>query len=133
MDLQPHEHDPAPDGVIDVSVPGSDAFLEILRGVMGRATRVAGFSYDGIEDFALAVDESAVLLMEVGPSRLRLRVSDPEASRLTALVTVEGSHGPWPPSDLEVNTRWQILSALCEEVWLLDSGQVGIGLTQSVR
>lgn len=135
MNLESPEPPQSPDMAIDVSVPGTEAFVEVLRGVIGRATRVAGFTFDGIEDFALAVDEAAVLLMETSPVRLHLRVLDvgPGRSSLTALITAEELDGSWPPTDLESSTRWQILATLCERVWLLDTGDVGIGLTQSVR
>lgn len=117
---------------IQLEVPGEDIYLEFLRGVVGRAARVKGFTYAGIEDFALAVDEAAVLLLETKPRRIRLElrgVRDPRD--LTASLKIEGEGIDWPPANLEHDTRWQILAALCEEVRMISPA--GIGLAQPVR
>lgn len=122
----------APDEVV-VQVPGEDRFLEVLRAVVGRVARINGFTFSGIEDFSLAVDEAAVLLLGQGPRRLNLRLSD-GAGKVTAVVSVLGAEVDWPPShDLAEDMRWQVLDALCEEVWLVAGDERGIGLAQSVR
>lgn len=120
---------------IHLSVPGEDRFLEMLRGLVGRAARLAGFSFAGIEDFTLAVDEAAVLLLETRPSALHLdlRGVEPGASGLEALVSVTEPSESWPPSGFEEDSRWQVLSALSDTVRFLDPPTVGIGLTQKVR
>jgi hypothetical protein len=123
------------DAIIEVRVPGSQEFLEILRSVVWRATRMAGFSFDGVEDFALAVDEAAVLLLSSEPTDLHLTTSPVMAGvdRIGVLISVTAPQGLWPPPELRSDTRWQVLEAICEEVWILDDGRVGIGLAQSVR
>jgi hypothetical protein len=133
--MEPSEPAASEDAIIEVRVPGSQDFLEILRSVVGRATRMAGFSFDGIEDFALAVDEAAVLLLSSEPTVLHLTTSPVAAgvSRIGVLISVTAPQGAWPPPELGSDTRWQVLEAICEEVWILDDGRVGIGLAQSVR
>lgn len=119
-----------------MSVPGEDRYLEMLRGVVGRAARVAGFSYAGIEDFTLAVDEAAVLLLEARPAtlRLELRGVEPGTSGIEALVSVEGPSMAWPPAGFEEgDSRWQVLSALSDTVRFLEPPDTGIALTQKVR
>lgn len=123
---------PAPEEVL-VQVPGKDRFLEVLRAVVGRVARINGFTFSGIEDFSLAVDEAAVLLLGEEPEGLNLRLFDSEG-KVTAVVSVRGPEVKWPPGhDLSEDMRWQVLDALCEEVWLVNGDERGIGLTQSVR
>lgn len=120
---------------IDLRVPGNDRFLEMLRGVVGRAARAAGFTFDGIEDLALAVDEAAILLLEAEPDQLRLEIEgvNPASGRLRAVITLIESSTPWPTPHLRDGMRWQVLSALIDEIVLLDDGRAGISLSQRVR
>lgn len=128
-----HSDSLAPADVV-LQVPGENRYLELLRSAVGRVTRIAGFTYAGIEDFALAVDEAAVLLLELEPSCLRLRMSEIDSGKLTAVVSIQGTERPWPPGhDLASDMRWQVLAALSEEVWLVDESEKGIGLAQTVR
>lgn len=123
-------------GEVTLQVPGQDRFLELVRSVVGRVARISGFTYSGIEDFSLAVDEAAVLLLEKIPTSLNLRISEigEGTKRITAIVSVHEPGEAWPPShDLGSDMRWQVLTALCEEVWLVDGDEAGIGLAQSIR
>lgn len=124
-----------PEESIEITVPGADRYLEILRGVVGRAARICGFSYAGIEDFALAVDETAVLLLDTRPEHLSLRLERvvPGSGSLMARLTVRSPGVDWPPKNVHSDLRWQILTALSEDVWLLDGEEQGVGLSQSVR
>lgn len=125
------------DGTIVIRVPGSDRFLEVLRSAVGRATRISGFSFDGIEDFSLVINESAVLLLESGPASLELTLSGVGSGteRVKANLSMSNFAGIWPPAGLSDGTRWQIIEALCESVAILDDGMQGKGitLTQTVR
>lgn len=125
-------NDPDP-FVIELMVPAFDPFLQMVRSVVGRAAGMAGFTFDGIEDFALAVDEAATLLIEHSGSALRLAITGIEAGQLVATLDIGEADG-WPPSGLESDTGWQVLSALCDRVWVLDGPhQHGIGLSQLTR
>lgn len=135
MDSERAKSDSAP-GEITLQVPGQDRFLGLVRGVVGRAAQISGFTYSGIEDFSLAVDEAAVLLLEKAPISLSLRICDigQSSKRISAIVSVHEPGEAWPPShDLGSDMRWQVLTALCEEVWLVDGDEAGIGLAQSIR
>lgn len=124
-------------GQVTLRVPGEDRYLELLRGVVGRAARITGFSFSGIEDFSLAVDEAAVLLLEHEPTDIDLRLGEVGEStgRLVAELYLQDPVHDWPPSqELTSDMRWQVLNALCEEVWLVDGEDGrGIGLAQSTR
>lgn len=132
-DTNSHSLPSTPADVV-LQVPGENRYLELLRGAVGRVARISGFTYAGIEDFALAVDEAAVLLLEHEPTCLRLRMSTSDSRKLTAIVSVENTERRWPPShDLSDDLRWQVLAALTEQVWLVDGSETGIGLAQTVR
>lgn len=120
-------------GAVEIRIPASASFVELLRGTAGRVARLAGMTYNGVEDFALAVDEVAVLLMESGPAEMSMSISPRESGGLSVRVTAVTPTEKWPPEDLESDTRWRVIGAMCEQVWLLDDGRVGIGLAQSVR
>lgn len=118
---------------VEVRVPASDSFIEILRGTAGRMARIAGMTYNGIEDFCLAVDEAAVLLLESTPTELAMSVALAPSDGLHVSLTMLSPRRQWPPADLESDTRWRIIGAMCEKMWVLDGDEVGIGLFQSVR
>lgn len=118
---------------IEISFPAHASSLEILRSVIGRASRIAGFSYDGIEDFAMAVDEAATLLIESRPSDLTLTLRGMDAAeRLEVRVSAHGQTKALSMAELRDGYRWDVLEALCEEVWWDEAGTT-IGLAQSTR
>lgn len=128
--------DGADAGRVSVCVPGEDRYLELLRVAVGRAARISGFTYSGIEDFSLAVDEAAVLLLESGPESLALELGEvgQGTGRLTAVVSIHTPAREWiERDDLSSDLRWQVLNALCEDVWLVDEEERGIGLAQTIR
>jgi hypothetical protein len=121
-----------PGGVrIELTTPGADAYLEVIRAVVGRAARLAGYSFDGIEDLVLAVDEAAALLLSTQPESVRLRIVDADGG-LEAMLHVRDPQHRWPPEAVSEHTGWQVLHALCERVWIA-SPQPGIGLFQGLR
>lgn len=124
---------PAEGSPIELSFPAHPTSLEILRSVVGRAARIAGFSYDGIEDFAMAVDEAATLLFESDPYDVTLTISGMRpAGRLEVVVTARDPTKALSLADLREGYRWDVLQALCEEVRWIDTG-TAIGLAQSTR
>jgi hypothetical protein len=134
MDPDPSQPQRSADGHIEITVPGDDRFLEVLRAAVGRAAHISGFTFDGIEDLALIVNEAAVLLLDSRPTTIRMSATGvaPGTSALSAEITASGVRSPWPPDGLVSSMRWQVMSTLCESVWLLDGG-TGVGLRQSVR
>ncbi len=118
---------------VRIEIPASDEFIELLRGTAGRVARIAGMTYDGIEDFALAVDEAAVLLLDSRPADLAMVISVDSTDGLVAGLTAISASEVWPAEGLEADTRWKVIDAMCERVWLLDGDDVGIGLAQSIR
>ena len=116
---------------VELTTPGAEAYLEVIRAVVGRAARLAGFSFDGIEDLVLAVDEAAVLLLSTRPESVRLRMVSVDGG-IEAMLHVKEPHHRWPPEAVAEHTGWQVLHALCERVWIA-TPQPGIGLFQGLR
>lgn len=107
--------------VLEVAIPGQSHYVEVLRGVSARVGHIAGFTYDGVEDLALAMTEAASIVMRSGARRVEaLLVVGPDAVQIQVHGT--GMNGQWPVSGLRTNTSWQILEALCDELRLLDDG-----------
>ncbi|MEX1005572.1 MAG: hypothetical protein WD990_13570 [Acidimicrobiia bacterium] len=116
---------------IELTTPGTDAYLEVIRAVVGRSARLAGFSFDGVEDLVLAADEAAVLLLSTRPEALRLRIAGAHDG-VEVLLHVRDPELRWPPEAMAEHTGWQVLHALCERVWIA-SPHPGIGLFQGLR
>lgn len=91
----------------------------------------AQFSFDGIEDLALAVHEAAALVLVVEPDRIELAVWR-DGDTLLVELEVDTPRRPWPPPGIDVDVRWHLLTALCDRVWLLED-RAGVGLSQARR
>ena len=116
---------------IELSTPGEDVYLEVIRAVVGRSARLVGFSFDGIEDLVLAVDEAATLLLMTRPESMHVRITGVD-NGLDVLLHVTDPTHRWPPEGVTDDTGWQVLHALCERVWIAGP-QPGIGLFQGLR
>jgi hypothetical protein len=116
---------------IDLSVPGVDSHLGVIRTVVGRSAMISGFTFDGIEDFSLAVHEAAALLLTGTPARIDMTMWADGEQLMVELRSMDGD-GTWPTRDLAEDIRWNLLNALCDRVWALDPG-IGIGLSQVKR
>lgn len=100
---------------LEITIPGETGFLEVLRGVAARVGHIARFTYDGVEDVALSVNEAASLVMRAQPAELHARlVIHPD--RVVAEVRGRNPAREWPLPRLQSATAWQILVALCDEV-----------------
>lgn len=113
--------DPGDAQVLEVAIPGQSNYLEVLRGIAARVGHIARFTYDGVEDLALAITEAASITIRSGAQRVTARlliIDDGVAVELHGA----GLNGQWPASGLRTNTSWQILEALCDELRLLDDG-----------
>lgn len=118
---------------MELKVPGSAHYLQTIRTVVGRAGHLLGFSFDGIEDLALATDEASSLLIEGSPTSLCLSFESLSTGGLEVHIVTADRIPNWPPDNLLDDTRWQILSALSEKVWPITGETSGIGLSQSTR
>ena len=113
--------DPGDTQVLEVAIPGQSNYLEVLRGIAARVGHIALFTYDGVEDLALAITEAASIAMRSGARRVRARLLVQDDGVAVELRGA-GLNGNWPASGLRTNTSWQILEALCDELRLLDDG-----------
>lgn len=118
---------------MELRVPGSAQYLQTIRTVVGRAGHLLGFSFDGIEDLALATDEASGLLIDGSSTSLCLSFESLSSGGLEVRIVTAERIPNWPPDNLRDDTRWQILSALSERVWPITGETSGIGLSQSTR
>lgn len=125
----------APDPSLSLDLPASDTFLDLIRTGVGRMARRAGFSFDGIEDLALAANEAAGLLLSASPERLHIEVLEADGSSpgLVLRISAAGCRGTWPPPALEQDVKWQVLEALSDAIQLHPEGSTGFIITQHVK
>lgn len=131
--MTPGHPSTASGAIVEVAAPASDTFIEVLRGTAQRVTRIAGMSDEAIEDLSLAVDEAAMLLLETGPTGVAMSMAVDSTLGLRVVITAVVSQAPWPPPQLESDIRWNLLGAICEDIWLLEGDEAGIGLFQPMR
>lgn len=122
-----------PGDMVEVRAPASHSFIEVFRGAARRVTRISGMSNDGTDDFSLAVDEAAVLLLESEPTAVTMSISVVPPQGLLVVLIALSSRAPWPPPLLESDIRWRTIGAMCEDMWLVEGVEAGIGLFQSMR
>lgn len=104
------------DQEIVVSAPAGSDFLHVIRTVVAGVAARLDFSYDGIEDLKLAVDEACSHLLRAAPAArsLLVRVSVGDAE-LDVTVSADDESASWPPEELEGSLAWQVLKALTED------------------
>ncbi len=120
---------------IRLIIPAIDSLVDLIRTAVGRVAQLIGFTFDGIEDFALAANEAAALLLDLGPHTLEVDFHAPleHGDRATVVISAVDPKGQWPPPDLEVDLRWQVLTAICEDVRVRDDGHCGLVLVQGMK
>ena len=107
--------------LLEVSIPGQTNYLEVLRGVAARAGHIARFTYDGVEDLALAMTETASIVMRSDPRRVEAKLVI-ETDHVEVETRGIDPNEEWPTPGMVTHTSWQILLALCDELSLLDNG-----------
>ena len=118
-----------------VCIPASHQHLDVLRFAVGRAASATGFTFDGIEDLALAISESAALLLEYTPRELCLEIQGVRADsdQLTIGLTMVPPRYLWPPASLTDELRWKILGVVTETHEIITGERTGISIRQHVR
>lgn len=120
-----------PVGTIDFRVPATSDPVSMLRGIVGRVARGIGFTYDGIEDFALAIEEAALLLLDTRPAHLSLHLQTHPGGMVAVLITEDAAKSLSVP-ELRADYRWDVLETLCDSVELQGPGD-SLSLAQRVR
>jgi hypothetical protein len=120
---------------VHLTVPAHAEYVDVIRTVVGRQAHRLGFSFDGIEDVCLAVDEATVLLLSLAPRADRIEVAAALVdSSIEVLLGVSvGEAVTWPPRSLDDDVRWQVLRALADEVRLSEGDQPTILVRQRAR
>lgn len=104
-----------------VDVPPRSEYLHVLRAVVAGMAARLDFSYDGIDDLKIAVDEACAQLLDASPDATTLSLElIPSDGGLEILVSVDGAATAWPPERFEDSLAWQVLSALADETHLED-------------
>src|SRR5688572_1419412 len=92
MDKPPWETTSLADSTVRLTVPAKPDFVHMLRALAGSAAARVDFTYDDLEDLALAVSEAAAYLLKLQPAATVLTVSmTPESDGITISISVDGS------------------------------------------
>jgi hypothetical protein len=127
--------EPSFDIALHMHIPALESFVDVIRTAVGRIAQLIGFTFDGIEDLALAANEAAALLLDLAPHTLEIEVLGPVEAGAPATVALKAvrPEGRWPPPDLESDIRWQVLTAVCEEVQVRLDDPPGLVILQGAR
>ena len=105
---------------VTLEVPPRPEYLHVLRAVVAGVAARLDFSYDGIDDLRIAIDEACAHLLDAAPDATLLSVELlPSEDGLEILVSVDAEASPWPPERLEESLAWQVLSALADETGIV--------------
>jgi serine/threonine-protein kinase RsbW len=102
--------------VVTVTVPARADFVHVLRSVTAGVAARLDFSFDGIEDLRIAVDEACAQLLSAASAgnALTLRIT-PTVEGLNITASIDATGVTWPPPKAEKSLTWQVLSALADE------------------
>ncbi len=103
--------------IVILTLPGSGAYLSILRiTTAGLAARL-GFDLDAVEDLRVAVDEACTLLLDEPAAEITCRFyPDIDGLGIELEAPRSGGRQRW------VGTfAWQLLSSLAQDVTVLDA------------
>ncbi|HYH28641.1 MAG TPA: ATP-binding protein [Actinomycetota bacterium] len=101
---------------VSVAVPARPDFVSVLRSVTAGVAARLDYSFDGIDDLRIAVDEACAQLLAAAPhaGELRLRLT-PDEGGLEVVASISADGVQWPPPNVEASLAWQILAALADE------------------
>jgi len=109
--------------LIALSVPADPAFIHIVRSVTGAAAARHEFTYEGVDDLRIAVDEACTRLLSISNpgSRISLEIqAEADQLRIRASIdAVEDGVEPralWPTGAETDEIAWTIMRALADAV-----------------
>jgi serine/threonine-protein kinase RsbW len=105
---------PSIDGVVDLRVPASSAFVSVLRSVAAGLAARCDLTLDEIEDLRIAVDEACALLLPLAAPGTDLTTTFTLTSGEVRIVaSVPARPGAQPRRD---GFGWTVLEALASDI-----------------
>lgn len=104
-------------GPVVVTVPASAGSVHVLRAVIASVAARLDLSIDDVEELRIAIDEAAVLVLQLQPLATTLCAevtADPRALTIT-LSGDAALSSDWPPPGAERAWPWRVISGLTDE------------------
>jgi hypothetical protein len=100
---------------VTLSLPPRPELLHVIRSVTTSVAASTEMPLDVVEEFSIAVDEAATMLLTAGAVREALRVDlVVEGDELRAEVSGDETSAQWPPPQFEDGFAWRVLSTLTD-------------------
>jgi hypothetical protein len=97
-----------------LSGPAVPETLRVFRSVASSVAASSGMTVECIDEFKIAIDEGATLLLRTGePTRLEIGFT-PKDNRVIAVIRSDISVGDWPGSRVE-SWPWRVIQSLTVE------------------
>jgi hypothetical protein len=110
---------------VTLSLPPRPELLHVIRSVTTSVAASTEVPFDLVEEFSVAVDEAATMLLTAGGVREALRVDLViEGEELRAEVSGDQPSAQWPPPEFEEGFAWRVMSTLTDAP-VLDDGPEG--------
>jgi serine/threonine-protein kinase RsbW len=102
---------------ITVRIPARPEYLHVVRQAVSSVAARLNFSFDGIDDLRIAVDEACSSLLSISSPATFLTVRMiPDGDSLSVVASTDASPTAWPPPGAQQTLAWQVLTALANEV-----------------
>ena len=101
---------------IDLRVPARPEFLHVARSVVGAAALRHDFTYEGLDDLRLAVDEAGTRLVLAAPDRNLLLRFSPRGRMVEIVLSVDVGLPGFPSDEEREGVAWTVIEALVDEV-----------------
>jgi hypothetical protein len=100
---------------VTLSLPPRPELLHVIRSVTTSVAASTEMPLDAVEEFCIAVDEAATMLLSAGGVREALRVDlVVDGDELRAEVSGDETSLDWPPARFEEGFAWRVLSTLTD-------------------
>ncbi|MGH8945627.1 MAG: hypothetical protein ACRDVL_05720 [Acidimicrobiia bacterium] len=111
--------------VVKLSLPPRPELLHVIRSVTTSVAASVEMPLDAVEEFCIAVDEAATMLLTARGVSEALSVHlDLDGGELHAIVSGDAKAAQWPPARFEDGFAWRVLYTLTD-TQLLTNGADG--------
>lgn len=106
--------------LVSADVPARPGFIHILRSVVASVAARFDVPVDSVAELRIVVDEMCSELLSRLDAVTRLEM-DVEVlpGTIEIVVTASGASGKWPQDGVREGLRWQILTALADDIQLV--------------
>lgn len=106
---------------VTLSLPPRPELLHVIRSVTTSIAASTDMPLDVVEEFSVAVDEAATMLLTARGVRETLRVDlVAEGDELRCEVSGDETSVQWPPPGFEDGFAWRVMSTLTDSPALAD-------------